>query len=56
MVGSNRIVPGAGIIHPVGNAKLDPKNEKTLRRNIVEQALEALTTELTEQKIFFGLE
>ena len=52
MVGSNRIIPGSGIVHPVGNADLDPKAEKTLRRAIVEKALEALQTDLTEQKLF----
>jgi len=52
MVGSNRIIPGSGIVHPVGNADLDPKAEKALRRAIVDRALEALQTELTEQKVF----
>ena len=52
MVGSNRVIPGAGIVHPVGNADLDPKEEKALRRAIVERALEALQTDLTEQKLF----
>ncbi len=52
MVGSNRIIPGSGIVHPVGNADLEPKAEKTLRRAIMERALEALQTELTEQKLF----
>ena len=51
MVGSNRIIPGSGIIHPVGNIDLDSKAEKTLRRAIVERALEALQTKLTEQKL-----
>ena len=52
MIGANRIIPGAGVIHPLGNADLDPEAEKTLRRAIVEKALEALQTELTEQKLF----
>lgn len=52
MVGANRIIPGSGVVHPVGNVDLDPKAEKTLRRAIVEKALEALQTELTEQKLF----
>ena len=39
MVGANRIVPAAGIIHPLGNAELTPEEEKALRRRIVEQAL-----------------
>ena len=52
MVGSNRIIPGLGIIHPVGNADLDPKEEKRLRRAIVEKALEALQTEVKEPTLF----
>ena len=42
MVGSNRVILGKGIIHPVGNIDLDPKEEKKLRRAIVEEALESL--------------
>ena len=52
MVGSSRIIPGAGIIHPLGTIDLDPGKEKTLRRIIVELALEALQTIVTEQKLF----
>ena len=52
MVGSSRIILGAGIAHPVGNPDLDPKAEKALRRAIVEKALEALQTEIQEQKLF----
>ena len=52
MVGSNRIVPGSGIVHPVGDVDLDAKAEKTLRRTIVKKALETLQTDLTEQKVF----
>jgi len=52
MVGSNRVVPGAGIVHPVGNAELESKAEKTLRRAIVEKALEALQAEVEEPTLF----
>jgi len=52
MVGSNRIIPGSGIIHPLGNADLDPKAEKALRRAIVEKAIEALQAEVQEQTLF----
>ena len=52
MVGSNRIVPGYGITQPVGNSSLNLQEEKALRRNIVEEALEALQTNLTEQMVF----
>ena len=52
MVGANRILPAAGIIHPVGDAELSPDEELRLRRSIVEAALRALTADLKEQTIF----
>ncbi len=51
-VGANRIVPTIAIPHPLGDPKLDPKDEKALRRKLVERALEALQTEVTEQTVF----
>ncbi len=52
MVGANRIVPAAGIIHPLGSAELSADDEKTLRRRIVEKALEALRTEVAQSTVF----
>lgn len=52
MVGSNRIIPATSVVQPVGNADLEPKAEKALRRAIVEKALEALQAELQEQMLF----
>ena len=52
MVGTNRLVPAAGIIHPLGNAELSPEDEKALRRRIVERALVALQTEVAEPTVF----
>jgi betaine reductase len=52
MVGANRIVQAAGIIHPLGNAELPPEEEKTLRRRIVEQALQVLRTEVAKPTVF----
>jgi glycine reductase len=54
MVGANRIVPAAGIIHPLGNAELSAEEEKALRRRIVERALEALRTEVARPTVFTG--
>ena len=42
MVGSNRVVLGTGIVHVTGDAKLSLKDEKELRRKLVQQALDAL--------------
>ena len=48
-VGANRIVPAIAIPHPLGNPKLDVKEEYELRMNIVKKALKALTTEVEGQ-------
>ena len=51
-VGANRIVPAIAIPHPLWNPALDKDEEKKLRRDIVEKALEALATEVDGQTIF----
>lgn len=51
-VGANRIVPAIAIPHPLGNPSLEASEEKALRRSIVDKALEALTTEVTDQTVF----
>jgi len=52
MVGSNRVIPGFSILHPVGKPDLDSESEKALRRAIVDKALKALQTDITEQIVF----
>lgn len=51
-VGANRIVPTVAIPYPLGNPALDAAEEKELRRKLVRQALQALSTEVTEQTVF----
>ena len=51
-VGANRIVPTVAIPHPLGNPTLPAEQEKALRRNLVEKALQALTTEVDGQTVF----
>ncbi len=51
-VGANRIVPAVAIPHPLGNPQIGPDEEFTLRKKIIENALRALTTEVTEQTVF----
>ena len=51
-VGANRIVPAIAIPHPLGNPSLDKEEEYKLREGIVKKALEALTTEVSEQTVF----
>jgi glycine reductase len=51
-VGANRIVPAIAIPYPLGNPTLDVKEEKQLRRKILNTALVALSTEVDGQTIF----
>ncbi len=51
-VGANRIVPTVAIPYPLGNPALESGAEKDLRRKLVERALKALETEVTEQTVF----
>lgn len=51
-VGANRIIPTVAIPHPLGNPTLDAAEEKILRRKLVDKALEALTTDVSEQTVF----
>ena len=51
-VGANRIVPAVAIPYPLGNPALTEKDEKKLRRKIVEKALFALETGVTGQEVF----
>ncbi len=43
MVGSNRIVTGNGIVHPLGDAEGTPESEHAIRRRILKEALVMLT-------------
>ena len=47
-VGANRIVPTIAIPYPVGNPNLPKDEEYRLRKKMVGQALEGLSTEITE--------
>jgi glycine reductase len=51
-VGANRIAPAVAIPHPLGNPALSREDEFRLRREIVEKALKALCTDVTEQTVF----
>lgn len=51
-VGANRIVPAIAIPHPLGNPSLDRDEEYKLRTRIVDKALKALTTDVSEQTVF----
>jgi len=51
-VGANRIVPTVAIPHPLGDPALSAAEEKIVRKGLVEKALTALQTEVTEQTVF----
>ena len=51
-VGANRIAPAVAIPHPLGNPALSREDEFRLRREIVEKALKALCTDVSEQTVF----
>lgn len=51
-VGANRIVPAVAIPHPLGRPDLNQEEEKRLRRSIIEKAVAALETEISEQTVF----
>ena len=48
MVGSNRVVLGNGIVHVAGDPNLPIKEEKELRRRLVQKALDALESDSQE--------
>lgn len=51
-VGANRIVPTIAIPHPLGNPALSLEEEKEIRRTLLDEALRALSTEVTDQTVF----
>lgn len=51
-VGANRIIPTVAIPYPLGNPSLTHDDEVTVRRKLVEKALDALKTDVTEQTVF----
>lgn len=51
-VGANRIIPTVAIPYPLGNPTLPEEEEMAVRRKLVEKALNALQTDVTEQTVF----
>jgi len=51
-VGANRIVPAVAIPYPLGDPSKSLAEEKQIRRAILEKALRALQTPITEQTVF----
>lgn len=51
-VGANRIVPAVAIPFPLGDASKTPEEELEIRKGLVEKALKALGTPVSEQTVF----
>lgn len=51
-VGANRIVPSVAIPHPLGDPKLSASDELSLRKRLVERALEAVLTPVDHCTVF----
>ena len=51
-VGAPRIVPTRGIPFPTGDPSLPPAEEQAWRRQLVERALQALTTAVPGPTVF----
>lgn len=51
-VGAPRIVPTRGIPYPTGDPELGPDQERAWRRQLVERALVAVATSVTEPTVF----
>ena len=53
-VGAPRIVPTRGIPYPAGDPSLGPDGERAWRRELLGQALTALSTAVEEPTVFAG--
>jgi len=51
-IGANRIIPAVGIPYPLGDPNLGEEKSKKLRKQLVQRALKALTTEVDGQTVF----
>ena len=51
-VGADRLVPAVPMPHALGDPSRTMAEEKEIRRHLVEKALRALQTEITEQTVF----
>ena len=51
-VGAPRVVTTRGIPYPTGDPSLPPADERAWRRRLVERALEAVATPVSEPTVF----
>ena len=53
-MGAPRIVPTRGIPYPAGDPDLSPEQERAWRRTLLQRALQALATPVSEPTVFDG--
>ena len=53
-MGAPRIVPTRGIPFPTGDPELGPEQERAWRRQLLERALRAVATPVSEPTVFDG--
>lgn len=51
-VGANRIVPAVAIPYPLGDITRTREEEKVIRRALLDKAIKALETPVSEQTVF----
>ena len=51
-IGANRIVPAIGIPYPLGDPTEGEEESRKIRDELVERALQALETPVTDQTVF----
>ena len=49
LVGANRVVQGIAVTSPVGNPRVSNKEEKAIRKKMLESAFELLASEMPDQ-------
>lgn len=52
VTGSNRIIPGIAIKHPLSDIELSMDEQRQMRRDFIERALKAVSTDITEPEFF----
>ena len=50
LVGANRVVQGIAVTNPLGNPRVSNKEEKAIRKEMLESALELLASEISDQQ------
>lgn len=51
-IGSSRVIPSCSVLYPTGDPELDSRGERSLRRRLLEKALEAVQSPVAEATVF----